>query len=161
MNRERHPVILCLAGLLAGSCVTSPLPVPPTVDPERISLSDTNGPAVEVEGGPGAVDPGDEDSNRIRVTRIGEPIDGELPQFDEVDVAEDGSFSALVGGLSTDRFFIELITSDEDIFLVAVTGGFDGPVVPADPGPDRDDDGSPDAIDCAPDDPGLSGRRCP
>jgi len=165
MNTYRHILLiscLWLLGIVLGACVTTPLPIPPTVDPERLSLEDTNsnGPAVQVQGGPGAVDPGDENSNRIRVTQIGEPVSGGLPHFEEVEINEDGSFVALVSGLSSDLFYIELITTSQDIFLITVHGGFDGPVESTDPGPDRDGDGSPDAIDCAPDDESVGGQRC-
>lgn len=163
MNTFRNILVIVsfwLLGIMLVACVTTPLPIPPTVDPERLSLSDTNGPAVEVRGGPGAVDPGDESSNLIRVTRVGEPVDGEVPLFEEVEINDDGSFVAHVAGVSSDRFYIELVTTVQDIFLLAVQGGFDGPVSSTDPGPDRDGDGSPDAIDCAPDDETISGQRC-
>jgi len=77
-------------------------------------------------------------------------LEGAPPEIAEVELASDGSFSAEVGGLPGDLLYLELITVTADLFLVAVQGGFDGPAQVADPGPDRDADGSPDAIDCAP-----------
>ena len=67
----------------------------------------------------------------------------------------------MLPGNGSELFYFELITPDEDLFLIALQGGFDGPTQEADPGPDRDHDGSPDAIDCAPDDDSYRGQRCP
>ncbi len=164
MTLPRHilaTATLWLLGLGLTACVTTPLPIPPTADPERIGISDSmNGPPeVSVTGGPGAVDPGSEDSNRLRITRVGEPIDG-APPFTEIEIAPDGSFEAVLTGYSSDLFYIELVTDDDDLYLITLQGGMDGPVQSVDPGPDRDGDGSPDAIDCAPDDDSVGGRRC-
>jgi hypothetical protein len=151
-------ILAALFLIASAGCFTTPLPIPPTMDPERIDLDAQNGPSTQITGGSGAVDPGDEASNQLRITSVGEPIDG--PPFVEVEIAPDGSFSANVPGAAENRFYFELITPDEDIFLIALQGGMDGPSEAVDPGPDRDDDGSPDAIDCAPDDDTVTGRRC-
>jgi len=147
---------LVLLGL--SCCVTTPLPVPPTIDPERVTITDdSESGGVLVEGSAGAVDPVDQE---LRITYGGEPIDSMPPLFDEVETAADGSFSAHVRGTVTSRFFIEAITDDEDLFLVAITVGSRGPSEETDPGPDSDGDGSPDEIDCAPLDDTQGGQRC-
>ena len=51
-------------------------------------------------------------------------------------------------------------TEEDDIFLAAISAGV-GAVQVVDAGPDTDGDGSPDAIDCAPEDDEYRGRRCP
>jgi len=170
MTRLRAIVtVLVLCGLAAGltaGCVTTPLPVPPTVtvDIEQIVLGNDDRGGVSIVGNPGAVDPGGEE---IRLTSSSD-IDAAEPQFDELVVAEDGSFQAWVRGTPSDVFFIEHLWRNEDIYLIAVAGytevdGPDGPyeTILADPGADSDGDGSPDAIDCAPLDETLSGQECP
>jgi hypothetical protein len=154
-------VALCVAG-----CVTTPLPIPPTltVDVNQIDLGRDDRGGVEIIGRPGAIDPGGED---VRMTS-GSDIDSAEPEFDEFTVNDDGSFQTWLRGDPSNIFFIEHIWTSEDIFVTAIFGfsEVDGPDVPyealiADPGADSDGDGSPDAIDCAPLDETLSGRRCP
>jgi len=52
------------------------------------------------------------------------------------------------------------ISADEDVFFAAIVIDEAGNISEGDPGPDSDDDGSPDEIDCAPDDATLGGQRC-
>jgi hypothetical protein len=78
----------------------------------------------------------------------------------EVAVASDGSFGASLPGSRTDIIYLEEVTTARERFLGAVTGSTGSSVVVADPGPDRDMDGHPDAIDCAPDDQMRVGRSC-
>lgn len=159
-------VLTCLFLVFATpGCVTTPLPIPPTltVDADLVEIGYDERGGVSIVGQPGAVEPGGEE---IRVTSTSE-IDSTVPLFDEVDVGDDGSFRAWVLGDPTEHYFIEHLQSDEDVFVISIAGyseidspdGFETIVV--DPGADSDNDGSPDAIDCAPLDETLSGRRCP
>ena len=63
----------------------------------------------------------------------------------------------------TSRFYIEHLQDDVDVFVIAISGGSDSGsgTYEADPGRDTDGDGSPDRIDCDPDDDRYSGQRCP
>ena len=82
--------------------------------------------------------------------------------FEEAVTAEDGSFSLSLGGVFSDGlFYIEFLLEEGDTFVMAVTRGDDGTAVEAEPGPDADDDGSPDRIDCAPTDDSYGGQNCP
>jgi len=158
MTGPRHSAasLAWIASAALVSCTTTPLPIPPTIDPESIGAMATNGPSMVLTGRPGAIDPG---GRTIRVTRVeqgwGVPAD-----FVEAETAPDGSFEVEVPGTPADLFYFELLADEEDVFLIALAVQVDGTVLRADPGPDRDDDGSPDAIDCAPDDPSRGGRRC-
>jgi len=148
--------LIALLGLVAA-CVTTPLPLPPTMDPERISLEQGDEQTVIVRGAAGAASPG---GIELRVTPVESPPLSAPPEFGEVRVEEDGSFEVVVFGEIVDTFYFEALEEDEDIFLIAVTGAYGG-VAEVDAGPDRDGDGSPDPIDCAPDDDRFSGHRCP
>lgn len=156
----------CFAALCIAGCVTTPLPIPPTltVDVDQIELSNDDRGGVSIVGSPGAIDPGSVD---VRMTSSSE-IDSVEPELDEFAVGEDGSFQTWLRGDPTNIFFIEHLWTNEDIFVTAIVGfsEVDTPDPPyetitADPGADSDGDGSPDAIDCAPLDETLSGRRCP
>ena len=148
-------IVASLLALTLASCATTPLPIPPTADPEHITVVDYDQESVLITGGEGAVDPGGEE---IRVGT--EPHFAAAPWFEELVTGPDGSFSSRISGQRTDRFFIEALLEDEDLFILAFSGGPGDSAVETDPGGDRDSDGSPDAIDCAPDDPTITGRRC-
>ena len=161
----RYPQLLTAAlfwltfwsGLMVGGTGNGVVTQP---DPDQISIEPVNGPAVDLTGGPGAVDPGSEGSNQLRVTRVGgEPVEG--PTFVEVEIDPDGSFAAELPGNGSELFYFELITPDEDLFLITLQNGFDNPTQEADPGPNHDHDSSPDTINCAPDDDSYRGQRCP
>jgi hypothetical protein len=153
-------LIICLV-LLLPSCLTTPLPVPPNIEPEArpelITLEPQDG-ATLIRGSAGAIEPPE---SVIRVSYGGEPIDSVPPEREELLVGEDGSFQSWLRGDRTSVYYIEAILEDEDRFLVAITGAADDVgAEEADPGPDSDDDGSPDRIDCAPLDETITGRRC-
>ena len=142
--------LVALVAPLLG-CDATPLPTPPTAIPDRMTLVEEQAGRSTLSGLAGAIDPG---GGRLRVST--------RAAFLEVGVASDGSFEAALPSPRTEVFYLEDVAATADRFLLAVTG------VPAstaaretDPGPDRDADDSPDAIDCAPDDRGLGGRRCP
>lgn len=160
VNRlERLGRWIALGAVALVCCVTTPVPVPPTVvdiDLGKVDIEDEiDAPFVLIAGGPGSIDPPD---TLIRITNAEaeDPPDA----FVEFVPDADGSFSTSVPGMSASRYFVEAITEDDDVFLMAFANGPTG-VVAADPGPDSDDDGSPDAIDCAPEDDAYRGRRCP
>ncbi|NUP11421.1 MAG: hypothetical protein HOW73_35700 [Polyangiaceae bacterium] len=149
---------LVLIGIVgaAWSCTATPLPVPPVeyeLDVEKLEVTDQ---PLVFEGNPGAVTPGDVE---IRITP-GPPDGDPVVEDGTGTVAADGSFTILVESPLPNIFFFEAIEEDEDVFFGAVRVDAAGNVEEADPGPDGDDDGSPDAIDCAPTDPERGGRRC-
>lgn len=159
-------MVWCLVAMGLAGCVTTPLPMPPTltVDINQIEIGSDERGGVSIIGNPGAVDPGGEN---VRMTSTIE-IDSAEPEFDEFTIGTDGSFRTWLRGYPTNIFFMEHLWTNEDIFVISIAGfietdGPDGPyeTVVADPGVDSDNDGSPDAIDCAPLDETLSGRRCP
>jgi hypothetical protein len=117
-----------------------------------MSLTEMQALRITLSGTPGAIVPGD--ATMMRITAY--PSSATI-----ATVAADGSFSAQLGGVRLDTIYLELLLPDEDLFLMAVTGAAGDSVIDTAPGPDRDSDGSPDAIDCAPDDGTLGGRRCP
>ncbi len=139
-----------------AACVATPLPQPPSFELDTgavdVELSDA---AVTFIGSSGALTPGSVD---LRVSPG--PTDSDPPlELGTATVAEDGSFTVFVVSPDDNIFFFEALTDDEDIFVIAVTIDGDA-IVEADPGPDTDQDGSPDEIDCAPEDADLSGQRC-
>jgi hypothetical protein len=141
-----------------AACVATPLPQPPgfqldveLVDAEPSDLT------VVFDGAPGALTPGSVD---LRITPG--PTDSDpILEIGTGPVAADGSFSIVVVSPLENTFFVEALTAQEDVFVAAVAIDAGGTVTEVDPGPDTDEDGSPDAVDCAPDDPNLSGQRCP
>jgi len=154
MRRSGTTIENLLGGLalLLGGCIATPLPTPPTAEPALITIVEAAQPgAVDVHGEPGAI--GGQPLS-LRVTSESESR--------EVPVAIDGSFDLTdLASASPPTLYLEGITDTEDIFLVAITRAATPAAVVTDPGPDRDMDGSPDAIDCAPDDPMGVGQRCP
>ncbi len=144
--------LLAGLGLAWMSCVATPLPTPPTAAPANMSLVEGAQPGeFDLSGEPGAITG---ELLRLRVTSDGASR--------EVPVAMDGSFEALaLPAIGPPTLYLEALTLDDDIFLVAVTRGPGTTAVATDAGPDRDMDGSPDVIDCAPDDTTLVGQRCP
>jgi hypothetical protein len=139
--------------------VTTPVPVPPTVDIDlsKVDVEDEiDSQFVQISGGPGSIDPPDA---LLRITNA--EADAPPDAFVEFVPSADGSFSVVVPGLPAPRYYIEMIVEDDDLFLMAIASGPTGGVVVVDPGPDADRDGSPDAIDCAPEDDRYRGRRCP
>ena len=150
----RHLVILIALG---SACIATPLPHPPTLDPELVTLADEGDSRVRLEGASAAAAPA---GLELRVTWTPGPSSVGLPERYTTAVGDDGSFGVAMVGSRSDHYFIEAITDDEDLFLAAVTGGPGRSVEVVDDVSDSDDDGSPDEIDCAPDDPTVGGRRC-
>lgn len=139
-------VVVVLTGW-GGSCAT-PLPDPPDVDTAKMSLvsADTS---VTLEGQDGAMSPG---SFTLRVTNPAALTAVEVP------VDAQGAFTATLPGAVDDPLWLESADSDQFLGAVGTDGG--GGVVPVDSGADSDDDGSPDAVDCAPDDNQVQGSAC-
>jgi hypothetical protein len=136
---------------LCGGCLATPLPTPPSVDASRVHLFEDQS-YTRMRADEGAVD--GLASVAVRITTTTGSV--------EVRPSARGAFTAFVPGPATSTFYLEALLMREDRFLGAITRGPMGTLaVDADPGPDADADGSPDAIDCAPMDPTLGGRRCP
>jgi hypothetical protein len=147
---------LLLVALLAA-CVATPLPHPPTAtaDPELMTLEENLPTGVRFAGSPGSISPAGQE---IRIT-IEDPAAAGFPGWQEL-TAEEGAFTLELpycGRIC--YFFVEALLPDEDLFLIAVTGGPGTSVQPFEPA-DGDNDGSPDTVDCAPHDPTFGGRRC-
>jgi hypothetical protein len=139
------------------ACIATPLPTPPTADPDRITIVDAEG-GVRIQGEPGAIGPSPAD---VRITWEPPPTASARPERVETTTTREGAFTAHLSGDRTSRYYLELLTADDDLFLVTITGGPGDSAVMVDSGSDRDGDGSPDFVDCAPDDPSLRGQRCP
>ncbi len=161
MKRKRHSNLLGLAlalGACAGSCVATPLPQPPSLelDIEKLSIDSGPGEPVVIVGEPDAVSIGGID---IRVTPGPTDTDPVL-EIGDASVAADGSFTVIVVSPLENTYFFERIDGATDEFFAAITIDSSGNISEGDPGPDADGDGSPDEIDCAPDDETLVGQRC-
>ncbi len=155
-RRALRACFVATSALLASRCVATPLPDPPTADARAMSLVATTPTTVTLSGRDGAIHPG---GARLRVT---DAATGSAGGRREVHATAAGAFQSQIAGSTADTLYVELLeAAAPDRFLVAVRDGGGGAVVDVDPGPDRDGDGSPDAIDCAPDDPTLGGRQCP
>ncbi len=141
-------VLLALPG-----CIATPLPEPPSADPGAMTLTETQPAGIRLAGTSGAITPG---SIRMRVT---DPSTAATGGRVEVDVGADGAFGADLPGATTDVLYLEQVGPDRDLFFAAVQASGTA-AVSADPGPDSDGDGSPDAIDCAPLDRTLIAREC-
>ncbi len=145
--------IAAAALTVTAACVATPLPTPPSVDTERMSLTQADPERVTLTGEERSIQV--EGITRLRVTGA--------RAWAEVDLSEFGAFQATIPGALSDTYYLEAILADEDRFLVAIStlaGGGDSRVEERDAGSDRDGDGSPDAVDCDPDDPSSAGRRC-
>ena len=136
-----------------AACIATPLPTPPSVDTERLSLTQADAERVTLVG----------EERAVQVDGIARLRVSGARAWTEVPVSEFGAFTATLPGQLADIYYLEAIIEDEDLFLIALStpsGGGGGPVEERDSGTDRDGDGSPDAVDCAPDDASRSGRRC-
>jgi hypothetical protein len=153
-RRALRAFFVATCALLASRCVATPLPDPPSADARAMSLVSSTPTTVTLLGRDGAIQPG---GTRIRVT---DPVTGNAGGRREVHVTASGAFQSEIAGSTADTIYVELLEASGVRFLAAVRDGGGGAAVSADPGPDRDGDGSPDAIDCAPDDPSLRGREC-
>jgi hypothetical protein len=140
---------LLFAHALFAACTATPLPTPPSLTMEKLELTEPQAGQVALRGAAGAIQPAGV------VVRVTGPADAV-----ERPVAEDGSFAAALGGTRADVYWLEIVQPDESTFVGAVTGGPGTSAVPANGGPDRDADESPDAIDCAADDPAAASRSC-
>lgn len=144
--------------LLGGSaaCVATPIPQPPDIalDVTKIRFELAGGYVVAVIGEAGAIEPG---NFQLRITPVADPPSDVQIEIGASDVASDGSFSVLVLGQTTNFFYFEAIGPTGDTYFGTIQGD---PPEEVDPGPDTDEDGSPDRIDCAPDDPTRQGSRC-
>lgn len=133
--------VLLLAG--GGTCVATPLPIPPSVDTERLKLIETALGRVELTGQPGAIS-----VDGISAVRVASP-----GSWSQAAMEVDGAFVTVLGGTRAEVFYLEGVVDGGVQLLAAVTGApTPGDVVLAELGPDGDGDGWPDAIDCAPDD---------
>lgn len=136
-----------------SACLATPIPDPPSLDAARMSLTQASATEVRLTGSAGAVRPGG------RALRISNPSAAMGAASVAVYTASDGSFGATLAGATTDTLYLEGVTDMADTFELAVRLE-GGAVVSTSAGPDRDGDGSPDDIDCAPDDRAQSGQRC-
>lgn len=159
-------IALCMAVALGFvvSCISRPLPIPPTiepeVDPDKITIESLDrgpGQAVRVAGGAGAIDP---PGTVIRVTCVVPETPPTTSGSSEITTEEDGSFEVNINDVGPGICYFEALLDDEDLFFAALRSTIEGNTIVADPGPDADGDGSPDAIDCAPDDDAIGGQRC-
>lgn len=130
--------------------VATPLPTPPSAAPSHMTLTEAQPGSVALEGEPMALlfDPG----TRLRVTGPS--------GFVETVPGTDGSFTVSLVGTRAETYYLEALLVDDDAFLLAVTGGAGTRARETAPGPDGDSDASPDAVDCAPADETVGGRRC-
>lgn len=156
MNRQTtsmRPGLWLVGWFLALSgCVATPLPTPPTASPSQMTLIDRQPGEVDLIGAAGALEGDGIDG--LRVTGASGSV--------QTTVAADGSFEArsIPSASRGDTFYLEAITADDDVFVLAITGGPASSAMASAPGTDTDEDGSPDAIDCAPEDASLAGQRC-
>lgn len=140
-----------------AACVATPLPQPPSFELDvDLVEAEYEGAAVTFTGSAGALTPG---GVGLRVSPGATDSDPPL-ELGSAEVEADGSFVVFVVSPEDNVFFFEVITDDADIFVGAVSIDAEGNVIETDAGPDSDDDGSPDEIDCAPDDATVSGQRC-
>jgi hypothetical protein len=148
---------LAIIAVLLWACVATPLPFPPTLDADLVTLTADGESAVVLEGSAGAIAPDDAD---LRVTWVPGPSSAGTPSRSTTTADGAGAFSVRMAGQRSDYYYIEVITPDDDVFVGAVTGGPGVSVAELEGVADGDDDGSPDDIDCAPADPTVGGRRC-
>ncbi|MBX3276338.1 MAG: hypothetical protein KF729_39155 [Sandaracinaceae bacterium] len=150
---------LGLAALLSSyGCVATPLPTPPNAHPDRFETGEVGDGTLTVRGEPGAIEP---PGANVRVTMERDPAAVGLPTRLEATSGADGAFGPLaLAHFPARTYYVEVVLEDEDVFVFAFRAA-GGAFEVVDPGPDRDDDGSPDEIDCAPDDPTRAGSRCP
>ena len=148
-------LLVAIATAAVAACNATPLPTPPTVYPEKMTLVEVAVGQTLLIGGPGAAEPA---GLLLRVTSPGS-------SWTEQHVRADGSFIASFASQPTELvLYIEAVSTDRgDQFLVAVTRALPtgGDAVVAVDVPDSDMDGSPDLIDCSPTDPMFGARTCP
>lgn len=156
-DRPSRALRRTLAALVVGwglsACLATPIPDPPSLDVTRMSLVQASATEVRISGGAGAVRPGG------RALRVTNPAAAMGTSSVAIYTAADGSFGATLAGATADTLYLEGLSDTADTFELAVRLE-GGSVVSTGSGGDRDVDGSPDAIDCAPDDRMQSGQRC-
>jgi hypothetical protein len=158
---RRKAITLCVVIAMLVACATTPVPVPPTVEvtPELISATygDEEMLKLFIEGAPGAIEP---PNVLLRIISV-DGDDSTTDPFIEFNPNADGSFNQTVPGQAGLSHYLEVIDEDDDWFLMAFTAGPNDTIVEVEPGNDGDGDGSPDAIDCAPENDQYRGQRCP
>ncbi len=156
MNATTKALLLLSALLGPAGCGATPVPQPPgtdyALDVTKVTVEIGGSFVTAVVGAPGAVQPG---SFELRITPVST---GDPPLvIGSNQVAADGSFDIAVQGTLVDLYYFEAVEPTGDVYFGVIQG--DPPEL-ADPGPDTDGDGSPDAIDCAPQDPNIQGTGC-
>jgi hypothetical protein len=143
--------ILIAAVSQSGGCFATPLPDPPSLTTSAMTLLESQPERLTFSGA----------ADAVRLGAIDMRVTSSSGSRVIVATSATGSFRVELGGTLGDTLYLEQVGGGaRDVFLGAVRSGGGGTVVPADPGNDRDVDGSPDAVDCDP----LSGmfvsREC-
>ncbi|NUP07153.1 MAG: hypothetical protein HOW73_13950 [Polyangiaceae bacterium] len=141
------PLAIVIAVMAA--CTATPLPDPPSFDAARMSITATDPMTIQLTGEDGAIGTG---NIELRITNPTTAASVEVP------VTDGGAFDGSLPGTAADTLFLEQV--DGDLFIGAVKSDGAGAVEETDEGPDTDGDGSPDAVDCAPNDPDTRGSAC-
>ncbi|UJR85802.1 hypothetical protein [Sandaracinus amylolyticus] len=141
--------------LVIAGCVATPLPDPPSANPEAITIRESQPEQLTVTGTDGAIHPGE---MRLRITNL---TTAERGGRIEVAVTPSGAFDATLPGTLTDTLYLEQVEAmGGGTFIAALVSSGGTAVMSIEPGPDTDGDGSPDLVDCAPNDEMLASREC-
>jgi hypothetical protein len=103
------PSALCLAGLLLSGCVVSPQPEPPSIIATLLTIEGEPGTiagdvgSVTLKGAAGAIQPGGSELSTV-------DLDTTDPAA-SITVANDGSFSLVLSGTTTDQFRLQAFST--------------------------------------------------